>query len=204
MKKTIMSLAVVSALFSAGAMAATTIAGNGQSTANDASQATLNFSGKLTSSLCQVATDDITKDIQLGEISKAALIASGRGPSQSFSVKLKNCDSSVNSIKYTIRDTNGDETTYITNKSGDDYAKGVGVYLEDAANNALEVNGHSYDFTVAATDGNALPDQEIPLAAHIGTLNAAAGDINNNSIMAGIVNASAVMTIKATAATVGQ
>lgn len=196
MKKTIMSLAVVSALFSGAAMA--NIAANGQSTSNDASQATLNFSGKVTSSLCQVATDDITKDIELGEVSKAALEASGRGPSKSFSVKLKNCDASVNTITYAIRDTNGDNTAYLTNKSGDDYAKGVGIYLENSANEALAVNGAQHTFTVAATAGAALPDQEIPLSAYIGSLTGA-GSIDNNTLMAGVVDASAVMTIMASA-----
>ncbi|HHC4783777.1 fimbrial protein [Escherichia albertii] len=200
MKKTIMSLAVASVLLSGSTMAATTIAGNGQSTANDASHATLNFSGKLTSSLCQIATDDITKNIQLGELSKAALMASGRGPSQSFSVKLKNCDASVNSITYAIRDTNGSNSEYLTNKSGDDFAKGVGVYLEDSANKALTLNGTEHTYAVANNGGVALPDQEIPFAAYIGTLTKAAGNIDNSTVMAGVVEASAVMTIKATAA----
>lgn len=57
MKKTIMSLAVVSALLSGGAMAALN---NGQAD-NSASTATLNFTGKVTSSLCQVNTSDLTK-----------------------------------------------------------------------------------------------------------------------------------------------
>ncbi|QMD22911.1 type 1 fimbrial protein (plasmid) [Escherichia coli] len=203
MKKTIMSLAVVSALFSAGAMAATTVATNGQSTANDASQATLNFSGKLTSSLCQVATDDINQTIQLGEVSVAALGSGGRGPSHSFSVKLKNCDASVNTITYAIRDTNGSSSDYLTNKSGDDYAKGVGVFLEDSSNKALTLNGADHTYAVANNNGVALADQELPFAAHIGTLTNAAGTIDNSTLMAGIVDASAVVTIKATAATAG-
>ncbi|HAX4763366.1 TPA: type 1 fimbrial protein, partial [Escherichia coli] len=181
----------------------TNIANNGQSTANDASQATLNFSGKLTSSLCQVATDDVVQNIQLGEISKAALAVGGRGPSHSFSVKLKNCDSSVNGITYAIRDTNGSQSGYLTNKSGDDYAKGVGVYLEDSSNKALTLNGQEHNFVVAANGGQALPDQEIPLAAYIGTLTAAGGNIDNSTLMAGIVDASAVMTIRTSAAAGG-
>lgn len=63
MKKTIMSLAVVSAFLSGSAMAALT---NGQAD-NSASSATLNFSGKVTSSLCQVSTSDLTKTISLGK-----------------------------------------------------------------------------------------------------------------------------------------
>ncbi|EAB1452168.1 type 1 fimbrial protein, partial [Escherichia albertii] len=77
MKKTLMSLAVVSVLMSGSAFAA--IGNNGQATNNDASQATLNFAGKVTSSLCQVNTSDVTKDIELGEVSSAALkAANGR------------------------------------------------------------------------------------------------------------------------------
>ncbi|HAZ3270665.1 TPA: type 1 fimbrial protein, partial [Escherichia coli] len=181
------------------AMAETSIANNGQSTANDASQATLNFSGKLTSSLCQVATDDVVQTIQLGEISTAALGKGGRGPSHSFSVKLKNCDASVNTITYAIRDTNGSSAQYLTNKSGDNNAKGVGVYLEDSANTALELNGKEHNFAVANNNGVALADQEIPFAAYIGALKTGAGAIDNAAVMAGIVDATAVMTIKATA-----
>lgn len=200
MKKTIMSLAVVSALFSGAVMADPTIGSNGQSINNDASQATLNFSGKLTSSLCQVSTDDINQDIQLGEISKAALEASGRGPSHSFSVKLKNCDATVNTITYAIRDTNGSNDNYLTNKSGDDFAKGVGVFIEDSSNQAITLNGAEHTYTVANNAGQALPDQEIPFAARIGVLQGTTGNIDNTKIMAGVIQATAVMTIKATAA----
>ncbi|EHS3657255.1 fimbrial protein [Escherichia coli] len=191
---------MVSALFSAGAMAAATIGTNGQSVNNDASQATLNFSGKLTSSLCQVSTDDINQDIQLGEISKAALEASGRGPSHTFSVKLKNCDATVNAITYAIRDTNGSNDNYLTNKSGDDFAKGVGVFIEDSSNQAITLNGAQHTYAVANNGGQALPDQEIPFAARIGVLEGTTGNIDNAKIMAGVIQATAVMTIKATAA----
>ncbi len=74
MKKTIMSLAVVSALFSAGAMADLSADGKAD---NSASTATLNFTGKVTSSLCQISSDDIAKTINLGEISAAAYYREG-------------------------------------------------------------------------------------------------------------------------------
>ena len=84
LKKTVMSLAVVSALLSGSAMA--DVSGNGQAD-NSASTATLNFMGKVTSSLCQVNTSDLTKSISLGEVSAAVLnTADAHSPRQSFTV----------------------------------------------------------------------------------------------------------------------
>lgn len=194
MKKTLMSLAVVSVLMSGSALA--DIGDNGQANNNDASQAELHFTGKLTSSLCQVATSDVKKEIYLGELSRAALVASGRGPSQSFSVSLVNCDPQVTTIKYSLQDKNGSVGDYLVNQSGDTMAKGVGVYIEDNLNQALQVNGAENTVTVQRDNTGALPDQVIPLTAYIGAT--AQGPVTNpDTLTMGLVDASAVMTIRA-------
>ncbi|EHX1851803.1 type 1 fimbrial protein [Escherichia coli] len=198
MKKTIMSLVMAATLVNGTAFAA--IGNNGQAGNNDASQATLNFNGKVTSSLCQVSTGDIQKDIELGEVSSAALKAQkGRGPSKSFSVSLVNCDGDLANIAYVFQDKNGNNTNnYLVPESSDTAAKGVGVYLEDAQNNSIDVGVTKTHTAVNGADNKALPNQTIPLAAYIGTTSGNAGTIGTN-VTAGIVKASAVMTIRATA-----
>ncbi len=201
MKKTIMSLAVVSVLFSGSTMA--TLNGSGQAD-NSASTATLNFSGKVTSSLCQLKTDDLTKDISLGEVSAAQLRSgTGRAPSQSFDITLENCDPTVNQISYVIRDGNGSpddgagSATYLIPKSTNTSAKGVGVFIVGPEGEVIDVGDVQ---TYGATQGSdgALATQTISLAAYIGTASGQA--VNDNSVTAGDVNAVGVMTIKAAAA----
>ncbi|EQB9590636.1 type 1 fimbrial protein [Escherichia coli] len=202
MKKTIMSLAVVSALFSAGAMAA--LDGEGKAD-NSASTAQLNFTGKVTSSLCQLKTDDLTKVISLGEVSASQLKSgTGRAPSHSFDVTLENCDSSVNQISYVIRDGNGSPdanattATYLIPKSSNTSAHGVGVFIVDPEGEAIDI-GETKVYG-ATQDGNngALASQTISLAAYIGTASGQADTAN--AVTAGDVEATGIMTIKATAA----
>ncbi|HAX3195434.1 TPA: type 1 fimbrial protein, partial [Escherichia coli] len=206
MKKTIMSLAVVSALFSAGAMAALSADGKAD---NSASTATLNFTGKVTSSLCQVSTDDITKTIELGELSSAQLKSgSGRGLSKYFNVKLVNCDSTVGDISYVIRDANSSSaqgatnSKYLVPKLTDLAAKGVGVYIVDNNDNAINIGDtHHYGVIKGEGDAGALSDQTISLGAYIGTQSGAKDD--TNAVEAGTVDATGIMTIKATTAVMG-
>lgn len=196
-----MSLAVVSALFSGAAMAA--VSEDGQSD-NSASTATLNFTGKVTSSLCQVNTTDLTKTISLGEISAAVLSTAGaHSPAQSFTVGLSNCDPSVANISYVIQDNNGlpsdGETTssYLIPKSSDTSAKNVGVFIADPEQNAIQI-GETKNFGVTKINGQAQSEQTISLTAYIGNV---AGD--DESVTAGVVDATGVMTIKATAEAAG-
>lgn len=195
LKKTIMSLAVVSVLLSGSATAELNNIGQAD---NSASNATLNFKGKVTSSLCQVSTGDVSKTIQLGEVSAAQLKnGTGRGPSKSFSVSLENCDPTVSTISYVIRDQNGSVDTaggtsaYLVPESSDTSAKDVGVYIADSKGTAIQI-GDTVEIN-ATTDGeNALASQVIPLTAYISKV----GD----NVVAGDVNAVGVMTIKAAAA----
>lgn len=196
MKKTIMSLAVVSALLSGSAMAAVSENGQGD---NSASTATLNFSGKVTSSLCQVNTADLTKTISLGEISAAALNTTGaHSPRQSFTVGLSNCDPSVANITYTIRDANGlpDQggatSPYLIPKSSDTSASGVGVFIADPEGTDIQI-GQTQTAGVTKVDGKAQSEQSIALTAYI-------GKVGEEATTAGVVDATGIMTIKAAAA----
>lgn len=196
MKKTIMSLTVVSALLSGGAMAAPA--------GNDASQATLNFTGRVTSSLCQVDTNSIEQDIALGEVSSSALKASGVAPAKSFSVSLVNCDTGTGNIVYNIADANssGEAPTaaYLQPYSADDSAKGVGVFIQTSDYKNVTIGQDKELSVVKDEDGNALSNQTISLTAFIGTTNQQPDA--NNSVTAGSVSAKGVMTIKAAAAAV--
>lgn len=195
MKKTIMSLAVVSALFSAGAMAAPA--------ANDASTATLNFTGRVTSSLCQVDTGSVEQNISLGEVSASALKATGIAPAKSFSVSLVNCDTGTGKITYNIADANsaGAATTaaYLQPIAEDDSAGGVGVFIQTSDHKDVTI-GQDKDFAVVKDQqGNALSTQTIALTAYMATTDKAA-DTDGSKVTPGTVSARGVMTIKATAA----
>lgn len=188
MKKMIMPLTMVSVLMSGSALAAPG--------ANDSSQATLNFNGRVTSSLCQVKTDDVVKDIYLGEVSKSALEANAQGPKQSFQVNLINCDTAVNEISYVLSDANGNGTAnYLIPKSGDTSATGVGVYVEKSDGTPVNV-GNTQTLTVTKKDGtDALSEQVIPLRAYIGAQGGAGGV---SAVTAGTVDATGILTIRAT------
>ncbi len=196
MKKTIMSLAVVSALFSGVAMAADSVDTDGQAD-NSGSTATLNFTGKVTSSLCQVKTENIAQTISLGELSAAALKVEGaHSPYQSFNVGLTNCDPTTSQITYVIRDGNGlpgtgDTSDYLIPKSSDTSASGVGVYIADPEHNAIQI-GENKSATVTKLGSDAQSEQTISLTAYM-------QKIPNGTVKAGDVSATGIMTIKATA-----
>ncbi|GDA12128.1 F1C major fimbrial subunit precursor [Escherichia coli] len=190
LKKTVMSLAIFSALLSGSAMAA--------SAANDSSYATLNFTGRVTSNFCQVSTNDVTQSIDLGEVTKQQ-IADGSTKKQSFSVTLNNCDSTVSKISYVLADGNNNQNTanYLQPKSGDTSAQGVGVYVTKSDGSAITV-GTKYDIDVQkANDGtSALPQQVIALTGYIDSITPG----NAESVVGGTVDATGTLTIKATAA----
>lgn len=190
-----MSLAVVSALLSGSAMAQLSA---GQAD-NSASTATLNFTGKVTSSLCQVNTSDLTKTISLGEASAAALANGGQSPFQSFTVGLSNCDPTTADITYTIRDGNGlpgegnQQSEYLIPKSGDTSASGVGVYIADPQHKPIKI-GANQTAGVTQVGGQAESEQTIALTAYI----KATG--TPQDVKPGVVDATGIMTIKAATA----
>lgn len=191
-----MSLAVVSALMSGAAFAADPAG----SAANDTSKATLNFNGRVTSSLCQVKTDDLVKDITLSEVSRSALVAGGgKGPAQSFQVGLINCDTTTNQISYVLADANnatpaaGNALGYLVPKSNDSSAVGVGVFVETSTGTQIPI-GTPQKLKVNSNDNGALSEQTIPLRAYIGIKDAST---NADQVKAGSVEAMGILTIKA-------
>lgn len=201
MKKTIMSLAVVSALVSGVAFAALP--------ANDSSKATLDFTGNVTASLCQVKTDNLSQTISLGEVSKAALTTNGKGEPQSFEINLVNCDTTTADIAYVLADANnstpstGTAPDYLVPKSGDTAAAGVGVFVQTSTGDKV-TPGATKTLKADANNGSAYSEQRIPLRAYIGTLNGTPGVLGNaaGQVKAGTVNATGVLTIKASATNV--
>lgn len=191
MKKNILTVAIASMLMSSAAFAAPA--------SNEESQATLNFTGKVTASLCQVSTDDLTKDINLGEVSASALNATGKSPAQSFNVNLINCDTTTNAISYVISDANGKEANSfaLIPKAGDTSADGVFVWLEASDGTPIET-GTTQTIDVVKNGNDALSSQNIALRAYIGTETGQA-PTTNKPVKAGTVDATAYMTIRATA-----
>ncbi|MEQ1928463.1 fimbrial protein [Escherichia albertii] len=192
MKRKFLPIAVFSSLVFSGAALA-------ELANNDASNATLNFSGKVTSSLCQINTDDVAKEIELGELSLAALKASGKGPAKSFSVGLINCDTTLNSISYTIAGQNntGNNVDYLIPVSNDESAQGVGVFIQKNDGTKVTI-GKQESINVVKDNDKALSAQSIPLQAYIGTQSGSA-DEDGSNVTAGTVNATAIMTIRTAA-----
>lgn len=198
MKKTIMSLAVVSALVSGVAFA--------DPPKNDSSKATVNFNGKVTSSLCQVRTDNISQDISLGEVTTTVLQGSGKGKPQSFEVGLTNCDTATNKISYVLSDANytpivnGGQATslnYLVPKSGDNSAVGVGVYVETSTGTAIAPGSTTELKVEKDAENKALSNQTISLRAYIGTKTGTADPAAASQVEAGTVEATGVLTIYA-------
>ncbi|MGT3245147.1 fimbrial protein [Yersinia enterocolitica] len=191
MKKNLLTAAIASMLMSSVAFAAPA--------SNDESQATLNFKGRVTASLCQVSTDDLTKEINLGEVSASALNAIGKSPAQSFDVNLINCDTTTNNISYVISDTNTDgksPTSFaLIPKSDDTSADGVFVWLENSAGTPIAI-GSTQSIDVVKNGNDALSSQTIALRAYIGT-ETGQPPATNKPVRAGTVDATALMTIRA-------
>lgn len=192
-KKIVMPLAVISAMFSGAAMAA--------SAANDSSYATLNFTGRVTSNLCQVGTGSSDTNVNLGEVTLSQLQTAQRSTPQSFNVSLENCDTGVNTITYTLTDNNAPDVVkgYLIPQSTDTTATGVGVYIAKSDGTPVEMS-KSITHAVETDGTNALPSQKLSFAAYI----APAADLNGHlqGLGAGSVKAQGTLTIKAATATV--
>ncbi|WP_097478608.1 fimbrial protein [Escherichia coli] len=191
MKKHVLNLAIASVLVSGSAFAAAP-------GANDSSTANIDFTGKVTSSLCQVSTADLNKTIALGEISASALQNGGKAPAQSFSITLNNCATDTGEISYVFSDANGSsaQAAYLEPKASDTAASGVGVFLEQSDGTAIHIGKAENLDIIKNTNGtDALPQQTIPLKAYIGKKNA------QSTVTPGTVDASAVLTIRTVAAT---
>lgn len=159
--------------------------------ANDASIATLNFDGRVTSSSCQVATNNTTQSISLGEVTLTQL-ENGSTPSHTFSVDLINCDTDTSEITYTLNDLNAQDSgqDYLALKAGDDSASGVGVYVMKNEDGSAVTTGTVYTVESLTSDSSGTSSsQTIPFKAQI--------KATNGDIKAGTVEANATLTIKA-------
>lgn len=192
-KKVVMSLAVFSAMFSGAAMAA--------SAANDSSYATLNFTGRVTSNLCQVGTGSTDTNINLGEVSLSQLTTGARRSTpQSFDVSLENCDTGMNTITYTLTDNNASDVVkgYLIPQSTDTTATGVGVFISKSDGTPVEMS-KSITHAVATDGTNALPSQVLSFTAHIAPVTDLQGHLQQ--LGAGSVKAQGTLTIKAATVT---
>ncbi|WP_157924070.1 fimbrial protein [Escherichia coli] len=188
-KKSFLCFCMSSSLFSGAVFADTA--------SNDSSEAVINFSGRVTSSTCQVATNNLTQEVSLGEATKKQLLA-GSTPEHTFYVTLTNCDSDTGSISYSLNDTNSNQSgqDYLALAAGDTAAKGVGVYVTKTENGSTIQTGTKYDLTDLDqdADGNTASTQSLAFNAQLKKLPTAttAADIT-----AGSVSAAATLVIKA-------
>ena len=136
----------------------------------------------------------------MGEVSVKDLNANNRSRAQTFTVDLKNCDTSVNKIQYQVSSQNPGDTDYISPVANDTAATGVGVYIQtaDAASPTAIRLGNSYNASVIQNvDGSgAAADQQIALQAYM-------KKAGNATVTAGSVNAVGYVTVKASAVAVG-
>lgn len=188
-KKSVLSVCVCSSLFAGGAFAATA--------SNDSSEATLNFAGRVTSSSCQVATDNVTKNIDLGEATKLQLMNNATA-AQTFYVTLTNCDSDTDTISYSLNDSNANTANknYLALAAGDNSAEGVGVYVTKTETGESVQTGTKYDLETLDkdADGNTASTQTLAFNAQVRKLDSVT---EASHITAGTVSAAATLVIKA-------
>ncbi|WP_163923147.1 fimbrial protein [Raoultella planticola] len=161
-------------------------------TSSNASVATLDFSGSVTSNSCQLATDSVQQTVNLGEVKTSTLQNNGQGPRHSFTINLVDCDSSTKGFEVTFEDLQGYDANrdYITNVSMGDglEAKGVGVKIAKVDEGSdIEL---STPVTMAASvdaSGDAWPQQSFSFDAYMAGV--------GNTVSAGYVNASATVSI---------
>lgn len=161
-------------------------------TASDASVATVDFTGTVTSNTCQLATDSASQSVNLGEVKVSTLENYGSGPRQSFSINLVDCDASTQGFEVTFEDAQGFDSSreHITNVTKGDglEAAGVGVMIAniDGGGDVVLGQATTIEASVDAND-SAWAQQTISFDAYLKGVEA------NPS--AGYVNASATVSI---------
>ena len=185
MKKTLMSVVMASVLVSGSAFA--------DDAKKEFSNATINFDGNVTASLCQIADDSLDQTIHLGDATVAQVSAEKAGK-KSFNVRLVNCDTTVNNVDYIIQDANGKgSAAYLVNSAPTGFAaENVGVYIETHDGTPIDTDKTN---TVQLVPG--VEQYNIGLTAHMGP---ALDSANGNAALtptAGQVSAKAIMLVKA-------
>ncbi|WP_064359479.1 fimbrial protein [Raoultella ornithinolytica] len=164
-------------------------------TASDASVATVDFSGSVTSNTCQLDTSSVQQTVNMGEVKVASLQNGGMGPRQNFSINLVDCDDQTQGFQVTFEDNNGSDSSrnYLTNTSQGNglEATGVGVMIAHINNGTDLTLGQPADMEASVDAGNnnaAWPQQVISFDAYL-------KGIENQTPTAGYVNASASVSI---------
>ncbi|HFD8275012.1 TPA: fimbrial protein [Raoultella ornithinolytica] len=161
-------------------------------TASDASVATVDFSGSVTSNTCQLATASAKQTVDLGEVKLSTLANNGSGPRHNFSIELVDCDTNTQGFEVTFEDANGfdPQRNYITNTSQGDglEATGVGVMIADIDNGSELTLSQATNVSASVdASGDAWPQQTISFDAYL-------KGVETNPT-AGYVNASATVSI---------
>jgi len=138
---------------------------------NAADPVTLNITGNIVASPCQISSDSVTKSIDLGQnIAAATLQSAGSSTSWvNFDINVSNCPSGTTNVTMTMHgtaDTSKPQDTYISTGT----AKNVAVELNSQTGNIQLGNGktitgtisnNAYDFKLMArmysSAGNATP-----------------------------------------------
>lgn len=163
-------------------------------TASDASVATVDFMGSVTSNSCQLATESVQQTVNLGEIKVSTLNNGAAGPRHAFQINLVDCDSSTQGFSVTFEDAQGYDANrdYITNISQGDGsdAKNVGVRIAkiDGGNDLVLGQEIDFDASVDPNSGDAWPQQTLGFDAYL-------VKTDGGTATAGTVNASATVSI---------
>lgn len=164
-------------------------------TASDASVATIDFTGSVTSNTCQLDTASTKQTIDMGEVKVSTLENNGNGPRHNFKIQLVDCDNATQGFQVTFEDNNGFSSTrdYLTNTSQGNglEATGVGVAIANIDNGSVITLGQPVNVQAsvdASNNNEAWPQQTISFDAYL-------KGVGQGKPTAGYVNASASVSI---------
>ncbi|MDS4039440.1 fimbrial protein [Citrobacter amalonaticus] len=111
----------------------------------DKGQGDITFKGSIIDAPCSISFQDANQTVQLGQISKVALINSGSSVARDFSITLEQCDASVLTKKANVKFTGtlasgSTELLAVSTAAGD-----VGIGLTDEMGNKIAINGTGYN-----------------------------------------------------------
>ena len=145
MQKTLLALALVASASFTSAVNAT----NG----------TINFSGTIINSTCTVDTADASQNVQLGMVNKSSFIAAGdEALAKPFSIRLSNCQAPAQGLPTSVYayfggDNDAVNHKLLANTGGTAVGVGIGIYEHDL-NTIIPVGGQSQP-VIISTDGKA-------------------------------------------------
>ena len=128
-----------------------------------AADGTVNFTGKITDSICSVAPESVNMTVPLGKVSKNAFPAVGSGSTVAkFTINLRDCPAGTNKAKVTFSGAGvpgniaAAEGLLKVNNSGStvEAAKGVGIEIGDANGLKIPLGAASSEYILGAGDNN--------------------------------------------------